>query len=481
MSESERDRWEGLRSVDFGDEAAWERRDFAPTDRQRELYEALRKTPVGGIGLVGYGGAMGGGKTRALAELAIDTALAFPGTRILIARHRYVALRSTTMETFFECCPEALIVERKRAQPATVSLRLPDAPDKPASTIYFRHLTEWAGLGSQEFGAAFIDEAGEVPGHAARMLLTRLRHRAQPRRFFAAASNPWPGWFEQWFHQRKIDSLSLQAAGGRIKFIPAKIADNGHLPEHYAAQQRALLPSDWVDRFIDGDFGAFSGYIYAGFDPALHCWDGDPPRFARYIGGLDFGSPTAHGHCTAGIAAGITEDGGLIRIAEFEERGTDVFDRLERWMTELEGRLGAAIRWRADRSQFGWVEAMRRNRLNVTRSDGGAGSVARGISLVQSRLRPREDGRPGSWYLSSLDKFPQRMREYAWQPPNEHHGFSPQPAKDGDDLMDADRYMHEEAELVAPRRPARKRPPRQVRIAAPRRSGGRAGSISARR
>ena len=131
--------------------------------------------------------------------------------------------------------------------------------------------------------------------------------------------------------------------------------------------------------------------------------------------------------------------------------------------------------------QFGWVEATRRNRLNVTRSDGGAGSVARGISLVQSRLRPREDGRPGSWYLSALDKFPQRMCEYAWQPPNEYHGFSPRPAKDSDDLVDADRYMHEEAELAAPRRPARKRSPRQVRIAAPRRSGGRAGSLFARR
>ena len=70
---------------------------------------------------------------------------------------------------------------------------------------------------------------------------------------------------------------------------------------------------------------------------------------------------------------------------------------------------------------------MRPNGLSVTRPAGGAGSVARGISLVQSRLRPCEDGRPGSWYLSDLDKFPQRMREYAWQQPNEYHGFSPGP------------------------------------------------------
>ena len=40
-------------------------RKFFPTARQRQLYEALRSAPDPGLALVGYGGAMGGGKTRA--------------------------------------------------------------------------------------------------------------------------------------------------------------------------------------------------------------------------------------------------------------------------------------------------------------------------------------------------------------------------------------------------------------------------------
>ncbi len=45
-------------------------RRFFPTDRQRDLYSAVAAVPNPGLALVGYGGAMGGGKTRALAELA---------------------------------------------------------------------------------------------------------------------------------------------------------------------------------------------------------------------------------------------------------------------------------------------------------------------------------------------------------------------------------------------------------------------------
>ena len=44
-------------------------RRFFLTDRQRDLYRAVATVPSPGLALVGYGGAMGGGKTRALAEL----------------------------------------------------------------------------------------------------------------------------------------------------------------------------------------------------------------------------------------------------------------------------------------------------------------------------------------------------------------------------------------------------------------------------
>lgn len=427
----------------------WAARKFRPTAKQRLLYEALARTPLDGLSLVGYGGAMGGGKTRALCELALDTALSFPGTRVLLARHRYTALRTTTMEEFFNCKADQFITGRDRSRPESVRLRLKSWKKGIESVVYFRHLTEWTGLGSEQYGAVFIDEAGQVSEQAAQMLITRLRHPAQRQRWFVAASNPWPGWFQRWFAGGELPADALAEAGGRIEFIPARVEDNGHLPPNYAAMQRLLLPRDWVERFIDGKFDAFAGLVYPHFDPERHRWNAPLPQFRAYVGGIDHGAPSDIGHMTAAIAAGLTEDGLLIRLAEFEQRGPNVGERLERWMAEREAQLGRAVHWRCDRSQGAWIEKMQRGGARVAPSQGGPGSVNRGIGLVQARLADREEGgAPGGWFHPRLEQFPKRMREYAWEEPRADHEGEPKPRKLDDDLVDADRYMHEEAEAA---------------------------------
>ncbi|MXX81832.1 MAG: hypothetical protein F4Y69_12515 [Chloroflexi bacterium] len=449
-------------------------RRFQPTDRQLAVYRALSCTPPGGLSLVGYGGAMGGGKTRAIAELAIDTALAFSGTNILVARQHYSNLQTTTMREFFDCLPERLIVDRQRSSPQWVAIRDASWPAGVRSTIHFRHLTDWSGLGSEQYGAVFVDEAGEVAEEAALMLLTRLRHPAQPQRWFVAASNPWPGWFERWFARRELDEEAFAAANGRIVYIPARIPDNPHLPDNYAAQQRALQPGEWVDRFIEGRFDAFDGQIYQHFDPQRHCWDAPLPHFARYIGGLDFGGQSPRDHYTAGVVAGITSGlpsppasagfvagstsglpsppasaggdaegrGGLpanilIRLGEFEDRGPGVTERLEQWQRDWKLRLGP-IQWCADRSQSAWIDHQRRQGNRVVPSKGGPDSVSWGISLVQQRLNGDP---PSSYYTPGMTQFAARIREYQWDRSAPDH--APRPLKRNDDLLDADRYMHE--------------------------------------
>ncbi len=416
---------------------------FVPTERQLAVYEALRQTPADGISLVGYGGAMGGGKTRAIAELAIDTALAFPGTNVLVARQHYSNLQTTTMRQLFDSLPARLIVDRQRSSPPWVALRDAAWPSGVRSTIHFRHLTEWTGLGSEQYGAVFIDEAGEVAEDAARMLLTRLRHPAQPQRWFVAASNPWPGWFERWFARRELDEDALAAANGRIVYVPARIADNPHLPPQYAAQQRALQPGEWVSRFIEGRFDAFEGLVYRHFDAQRHRWDAPLPPFARYIGGLDFGGQAPRDHYTAGVVAGLTSRQApcgpniLVRMGEFEDRGPGVTERLEQWQREWRRKLGP-IQWCADRSQSAWIDHQRRLGQPVRPSKGGPDSVNWGVSLVQQRLNGDP---PSAYYSPSMTSFPERMLDYHWEQTAE--GQTPRPVKRNDDLLDADRYMHE--------------------------------------
>ena len=418
-------------------------RDFFPTERQRDLYRALSAVPNPGLALVGYGGAMGGGKTRALAELALDAACLYPGNNILLARDAFTDLYTTTMREFFRAAASArqFRIQRRSSPTHSVTVHNPGYPDQP-STINFRHLSDWQDLGSQQYGAVLIDEAGQVDEDAALMLLTRLRHPAQPQRWFVAASNPWPGWFERWFVKRELSEPELEQLGAEVCFVPASVGDNPHLPANYGELQRALLPADWVDRFIEGRFDAFRGLVYPDFDPVRHRWDAPLPQFARLIGGLDFGSQTERSHYTAGIVAGITGAGApcganvLIRLAEFEDRGPGVFQRLEGWMDASRRKFGRIV-WCADRSQMAWIDQQARLGRPVRPSRGDSGSVEWGIGLVSERLA---GDAPMSYYAPTLTQFPLRMREYQWERPDD---AQPQPKKRNDDLLDADRYCHE--------------------------------------
>ena len=453
-------------TLDSQVEERMRQRKFAPTPRQRALFAALDEAPSPGLVLVGYGGAMGGGKTRAIVELAIEAALAHANNNVLVARHNFTDLSTTTMREFFAACPRDRIRARRQAPTNLVKLAHPDWDDNDASTVHFRHLSAWTGLGSEQYGAVLIDEAGEVDESAALMLLTRLRHPAQTQRWFVAASNPWPGWFHQWFVLRELPEAALAAADGRVVFIPARVDDNPHLPANYADLQRALLPPDWVERFIEGRFDAFAGLIYPAFDPRIHCWNGPLPEFRRYVGGLDFGSQAADAHHTAGIVAGLTYPrhptrdpaDTLIRISEFEDRGPGVTQRLEEWQRQCERELGP-IDWCADRSQSAWIDHQRHQGQRVFPSRGGPESVNWGIALVQRRLSAAP---PASYYSHQLVHFPRRMRQYQWNQSRARQA-DPKPRKRDDDLLDADRYMHELVEHQPP--PA----PSQIEITTPRR------------
>ena len=209
------------------------------------------------------------------------------------------------MKEFYAACPPEYLRQRVSAPTPQALLGESGAPTSEWSTVNFRHLSDWQGLGSQEYGSVLIDEAGQVEEEAALMLLTRLRHPAQPQRWFVAASNPWPGWFQRWFVRRELPEDVLRDARGQVSFIRARIEDNPHLPENYAELNHALMPPRWRERFIQGRFDALMGRVYPDFDPDRQRWERPLPEFRRYIGGLDFGGQTETAHYSAGIVAGL--------------------------------------------------------------------------------------------------------------------------------------------------------------------------------
>lgn len=447
---------------------------YTPTKKQSGIWDIMRKAKHDSRTLIGYGGAAGGGKTRALAELAIDLALEFPGNKILIGRKDFSDLRSTTMEQFDMYCPPHLI-SKKNDTEHWRNIRRKNWPPGVVSKVIFRELKDYMGLGSEEYGAVLIDEAGEVPVNSALMLFSRLRWRLPPaitkhgfhmKYFFVAASNPYPGWFKQWFVERTLPEEVLSKLQTRVHFVPALAKDNPYLPPGYEMFLRSIYPADWVKRLMDGDWDVFIGQVYPAFAPNFHEWkfseqlpDGKwvpiIPKFKRIIGGLDFGEPSSTAHKSTGIVAGVMESGRLLRLDEFEENGPDVTLRQINWMMQMEEKWlehvkvsrwsddKPRIAWCADKSQMAAIQILR-GKFVIKPSKGGPDSVKWGIRLVADRLHVDPVTKlPGSYYLPHLIKFREAMERYRWPERDESLPQPTTPLKVDDDLVDADRYMHE--------------------------------------
>lgn len=448
----------------------------SPTPKQIQLWDIVRSVQPDALALIGYGGAAGGGKTRAIAELALDYALDFPGSRLMIGRKDFADLRTTTMLQFDMHTPRSLIW-RKNDSEHWRDIKHPDWPEGLYSRVYFRELKDYLGLGSEEFNFIGIDEAGEVPSNSARMLLGRMRWRLLepvmstektpqtpwgrksakypngklPPRIFVAASNPIPGWFEKWFVKRELPEDLLRGINASVHFIPSLPKDNPFLPTDYEAQLRLLWPADWVKRMMEGRWDAFVGQVYPMFNHDMHCYRAqlpDPKEWVRIIGGLDFGGLNPFDHYSAGMVAIQLKSNRIIRVAEFEERGEHIVDRQMAWMLAQEARwcneyTGSRIWWVADKSQTAGIGLWKRMGFNIRMSRGGWDSVETGCAMVARRLEPDPTGYPGSFYLPSLTIFPERMVAYRYDEPPDDEPARRVPVKKGDDLLDADRYMHE--------------------------------------
>ena len=218
---------------------------------------------------------------------------------------------------------------------------------------------------------------------------------------------------------------------------------------------------DWGEddpQFIAKVRGQFpprpAGAVYS-VDPGIHQWVGELPPFKRFVGGIDIGGQNIHDHATAAILGGVTAPGArcgpdrLVRLACFKDRGPGVYERLLRWMAVWEPSLKRRIIWRGDKTQMLGLELLKRMGTQIRPSHGGPGSVNAGIGLVQQRLKIDAHGNPGSYYTAECQPWLEEAFAYRWSeaPEDPMRTVPKEPIKRNDDLMDADRYMHEEIDI----------------------------------
>jgi hypothetical protein len=460
--------------------------------RQKEAYRKLLEADPGSNTLLGYGGGMGGGKSIFLATVAYELCLAYPGTRILMARDTLAALRESTMRDFLAILPPMLLMKWNQSE-HWVRVRRDTWPQGVYSTVIFEGIHDYQKLGSGAYQAILIDEASEVPDEAARYLLTRLRHKLPPKvealkkqqcraildlpdggagicgrlcptgfcpihgtefygngtkYFFIATSNPWPGWFTDWFWKHEMGDAVALAEGINVHFVQSLMRDNMHLPAHYEALAAAGLTPEERRRFIDGEFGVFSGMVYESYDKKTHSHHGPIPPYVRVIGGLDFGQESSSGHYTTGVVSLVTANGRVITVDEFKKRGPDVYRLQGEWMIAMQEKWGKpikkAIEWRGDKSQALGIKAMRDAGFSISKSNkAGLDSVDAGIKHVAMFLNKRPDNQPGWFHLAEghalgdVSNLIKEIKEYRRDPETR------KVVKENDDLVDAWRYSFE--------------------------------------
>ena len=166
-----------------------------------------------------------------------------------------------------------------------------------------------------------------------------------------------------------------------------------------------------------------AGLIHGKFSPAVHRWpDAKPFRLLYVIGGLDHGSEGDTANHTAGLVIGVLEDGRLLILAEFKERGQDVTVRLEHWMRAQENRWKGpgSIWWASDGTEHSGNQLMRRDGHNVRPSKmGGRGEASREgrVRLVGRRLALDATGQPGLFYLGEATGFVTEIEGYHREQP----------------------------------------------------------------
>lgn len=236
----------------------------------------------------GYGGAMGGGKTRGMCEDAFDTALEHPSIRILMARNTHASIEETTKLCMIEDVVPPDMIEASRASQSQDWIRL-----RNKSRIHFIGLEDPVRWFSAEVGALYFDEAHEMAEQTITKLITRLRQRCLdcrknsipdcphfPHRATFGFNPENPGhWLYKWFLEgaeitkwpngdlRGYVKKDLLATGavkpiGDAEFIFARATDNPYLAANYIEQNLGGLNELLRRRYLDGEWLYVSGRSY---------------------------------------------------------------------------------------------------------------------------------------------------------------------------------------------------------------------------
>lgn len=268
---------------------------YTPGDKQQLFHQTQDFITL-------FGGAVGGGKTAAIAADAISVALQY-NCNIYMGRADFTDFRNTTMLEVEKFLPEGTIASWNHSlnriifkpNPHAINAkdRIIDGELYPGrtipSSIFMVPLANPEKIKSATLGAFYMDELSGIPEEVMFMAISRMR---EPSMHYSelkikAGSNPVANWVKRWFitmpNTREDVGCTLQPdpymlakdehcgvscqfggckEGRGVSFIPSFIKDNKFLPRNYEARMRAVYPKELADMLIEGSWELLGGAVF---------------------------------------------------------------------------------------------------------------------------------------------------------------------------------------------------------------------------
>jgi hypothetical protein len=246
---------------------------FKPLPPQQGLITSKAK-------IRGYGGAMGGGKSRAGCEVVFDAALEHPGILAVVARQTHTSITATTRRTMMTQVVPPQVITKTRNSNGEDWIELWNG-----SLIHFVGLDDPIRWYSSEIGLIFFDEAQEIEEDTVLRLITRLRQQGMPNRAILTFNPGNPGhWLQRWFIEDAEQTTyglykpELWMEGGTqpigdAEFFFARAHDNPYLTDDYIGMLQGQ--KEWIRRrYLEGLWEFISGNSF---------FDSDALRFYQLL------------------------------------------------------------------------------------------------------------------------------------------------------------------------------------------------------
>jgi hypothetical protein len=262
---------------------------YVPTAKQQQFHDAVEWDVL-------YGGAAGGGKTKAILLDAIRDCVRYPGITIAAFRRTYPELEESLIAEL-----EAIdFAQAVGAGPARYNTTKHDLRFANGSLIRFRYaetVKDATRRQGSEIQKLIVDERTQVPPGVVEYLATRLRSGKPNVPVLGIRSGTNPGGIGH--ADVKANFVDATDNGAHIvtddrgrsrRFIPAKVGDNPHVNVEYERDLDAIADPHLRAALKDGSWDTFAGQFFAEWSRDRHVVRPfEIPKTWRRIAGVDWG------------------------------------------------------------------------------------------------------------------------------------------------------------------------------------------------